>query len=147
MLNHECVSKPLGIGLNMLVDPFFCSWRQWAEEEHGSFITHRYIGRGFEFDFHVIWFLQVLSTCRICPSGRPPWNAVLSSVGGDAASGTPLLMRIHNQNLRLFEACLWHFGTVTQLFPQRLGASLCQQLRFRKSSLDKWLGELEKEDR
>jgi hypothetical protein len=26
MLHHECVSKPLGTGLNMRVDPFLCSW-------------------------------------------------------------------------------------------------------------------------
>jgi hypothetical protein len=56
MLNHESVPKPLGIGLNMLVDPFLCPWRQWAEQEHGSFITHQYIGRSFGFNFHVIWF-------------------------------------------------------------------------------------------
>ena len=104
----------------MFFDPFLCPWRQRAEQEHGSFVTHQYIGRGFEFEFSCDFVLQVLSTCRICPSGRPPWNAVLSSVGGDAALGTPLLMQIHNQNLRLFEACLWHFRTVTQKIPQRL---------------------------
>jgi hypothetical protein len=53
VLNHESVAEPLGIGLNMLVDPFLCPWRQRAKQEHGSFITHQYIGRGFEFDFHV----------------------------------------------------------------------------------------------
>jgi|HubBroStandDraft_6_1064221.scaffolds.fasta_scaffold09363_5 hypothetical protein len=85
MLNHESGAEPQGIGLNMLVDPLLRQWRQRAEQEHSSFITHQYIGRTFGFDFHVALVLQVLSTCRICPSGRPPWNAVLSSVGGDAA--------------------------------------------------------------
>jgi hypothetical protein len=85
MLDHESVAEPLGIGLDVLVDPFPCLWCQRAEKEYGSFITHQYIGRGFGFDFHVTLFLQVLSACRICLSRRPPWNAVLSSVGGDAA--------------------------------------------------------------
>jgi hypothetical protein len=40
----------------MLVDPFLCPWRQWAEQEHGSFITHQCIGRSFGFDFHVTLF-------------------------------------------------------------------------------------------
>jgi hypothetical protein len=56
MLDHESTSKPLGIGLNILVDPFLRSWPQWAEHEHGAFITHQHIGRGFTFDFRVISF-------------------------------------------------------------------------------------------
>jgi hypothetical protein len=69
MLNHENVPKPLGIGLNMRVDPFLCPLRQWAEQEHGSFITQQYIGRSFGFNFSCDFVLQVLSTCRICPVG------------------------------------------------------------------------------
>jgi hypothetical protein len=69
MLNHESGAEPQGIGLNMLVDPLLRQWRQRAEQEHSSFITHQYIGRTFGFDFHVALVLQVLSTCRICPSG------------------------------------------------------------------------------
>src|SRR5580704_8587465 len=42
----------------MHVDPFLCPWRQWAEQEHGSFITHQYIGRSFGFNFHVISFCR-----------------------------------------------------------------------------------------
>ena len=77
----------------MLVDPFLCPWRQWAEQEHGSFITHQYIGRSFGFDFHVIFVCRSFPPAASALVRRPPWNAVLSSVGGDAAVGTPLLMR------------------------------------------------------
>jgi hypothetical protein len=59
MLNHESVAEPLGIGLNMLVDPFLCLWSQWAEQEHSSYVTHQYVRRAFSFEFHVI-ALQVL---------------------------------------------------------------------------------------
>jgi len=83
MLDHESVAKPLGIGLNMLVDPFLCSWRQWAKQKHGPFIAHQYVGRGLEFNFHVIFVCRLL-TCRICLVGGHR-GTLSSSVGGDAA--------------------------------------------------------------
>jgi hypothetical protein len=93
MLNNESVAKPMGIELNMLVNPFLCLWRQWEEQEHGAFIAYQYIGRNCVFDFHVISFAGPFHLPHLPLVGRPPWNAVLSSVGGDAALGTPLLMR------------------------------------------------------
>jgi hypothetical protein len=78
MRNYESVAEPLGIGLNMLADPFLCLWRQWAEQEHGSFITHQYIGRSFGFNFHVPLFLQVLSACRIRRGGLTTVTVFLS---------------------------------------------------------------------
>ena len=95
MLNHESVAKPLGIGLNMLVDPFLCPWCQWAEQEHGAFITHQYIGRSFSFDFHVISFAGPFHLPHL-----PEWATTVERcfvLGWRGCRvGTPLLMPIRD---------------------------------------------------
>jgi len=55
--------------------------------------------------------------------------------------GTPLLMQC--QNLRLFEACLWHFRMVTQQFPQRLCfRSQSMMSRASTRTADRWKNRL-----
>jgi hypothetical protein len=92
MLNHESAAEPLGIGLNMLVDPFLCPLRQRAEQEHSSFITHQYIGRSFGLNFHVTLFLQVLSACRIRPGGLTTVTVFSRFGWGDLGVPDQLLM-------------------------------------------------------